>query len=61
MVARKTGLSKARVGELTLNSKAQLRADELYLIAKAVDANPGDLINELYGHLSLQNDDDQKG
>ncbi len=53
MVARRTGLSKARVGELTLNSSSKLRADELYLIAKSIDADPCDMLNTLYGHLTL--------
>ena len=37
MVARRTGLSKARVNELTLNPSTKLRADDLFLIAKAID------------------------
>lgn len=53
VVARRTGLSKARIGELTLNKAAKLRADELYLIAKAIDADPCELLNLLYGHLTL--------
>ncbi len=54
MVARRTGLSKARMNELTLNPSAKLRADELYLIAKAIDMDPCELMNLLYGHLTLQ-------
>ncbi|WP_212001179.1 helix-turn-helix transcriptional regulator [Chitinophaga sp. HK235] len=50
-VARKTGLSKPRLSELTLNPSAKLRADELYLIALAIDVNPGDLLEALYGGL----------
>lgn len=39
-VARKTGLSKPRLSELTLNPAAKLRAGELYLTALAIDVNP---------------------
>ena len=52
-VARKTGLSKPRLSELTLNPSAKLRADELYLIALAIDVKPGDLLEVLYGDLIL--------
>lgn len=53
MVARRTGLSKARMNELTLTPTAKLRADELYLIAKAIGMEPCDLLNVLCGHLRL--------
>lgn len=57
MVARRTGLSRARMNELSLNASAKLRADELYLIAKAIDADPGDVLKALYGHLELRKED----
>lgn len=43
-VARKTGLSKPRVSELTINSTAKLRVEELYLIALAIGVKPGELL-----------------
>ena len=43
LVARKTGLSKQRMGELTLNDDAKLRAKEVYLIAKAISVDPAEL------------------
>lgn len=52
-VARKAGLTKARMNELTLNERSHLRAEELYLIALAIDVKPGDLLEVLYGELSL--------
>jgi len=52
-VARKTGLSKQRMGELTLNDDAKLRANELYLIAKAIQADPNELFAHVCGHLTL--------
>lgn len=48
-VARKTGLSRARMNELTLNAKSHLRAEELYLIALAIDVAPCELLESLYG------------
>lgn len=56
MVARRTGLSKARIGELTLNPTARLRADELFLIAKAIGVPPGEMFNDLFGNLTLNED-----
>jgi DNA-binding Xre family transcriptional regulator len=53
-VARKTGLSKARISELSLKKSANLRAHELYLIALAIDVSPCDMLNSLYGSLKLK-------
>ncbi len=53
-VARKAGLTKARMNELTLNEKSHLRAEELYLIALAIGVKPGDLLEVLYGDLTLE-------
>lgn len=52
-VARKTGLSKARMNELTLSERSHLRAEELYLIALAIDVNPCDVFKELFRDLKL--------
>ncbi len=53
-VARKTGLTKARMNELTLNNRSHLRAEELYLIALAIGVIPGELLEALYGELKLK-------
>ncbi|WP_346239609.1 helix-turn-helix domain-containing protein [Niabella insulamsoli] len=53
-VARKTGLTKARMNELTLNERSHLRAEELCLIAQAIDIQPCELLEALYGKLKLQ-------
>lgn len=53
-VARKTGLSKARISELSLNSTTRLQAEELYRIALAIDVNPCELLEALYGDLKLK-------
>jgi DNA-binding Xre family transcriptional regulator len=53
-VARKTGLSRARLNELTLHERSHLRAEELYLIALAIDVSPFELLQSLYGNLKLK-------
>ncbi|MBV8255562.1 MAG: helix-turn-helix transcriptional regulator [Chitinophaga sp.] len=50
-VARKTGISKARLSELTLKESAKLRVEELYLIALAIDVEPCDMLEFICGHL----------
>lgn len=55
-ISRKTGISKSRISELTLNPSTQLRAWELYLIALALDVDPGEMFKEMYMDLSLKND-----
>lgn len=52
-IARKTGLSRARMNELTLSERSHLRAEELYLIALAIDVDPCELLKDLYGDLKL--------
>ncbi|MBX2923043.1 MAG: helix-turn-helix transcriptional regulator [Chitinophagaceae bacterium] len=50
-IARKTGLSKARISELSLNPSTRLQAEELYKIALAIDVAPCDLLEALYREL----------
>lgn len=52
-VARKTGISKTRLSELSNNSTTKLRVDELYLIALAIDVEPIDVLNEVCKELKL--------
>ena len=44
-VARKTGLYKSRINELTNNNSARLSAEELYLISLAIDVDPCEVLN----------------
>ncbi len=44
-VARKTGLSAFRLSQLSINPKSQLRVDELYLIALAIEADPAEILS----------------
>ena len=43
MVSRRTGISQARLSQLTSNESTKLRADELYLIALAIHVDPGEM------------------
>lgn len=53
-VARKTGLHKTRINELTNLERARLTAEELYLIALAIDVDPCDMLNYVCEGLSLR-------
>nr|WP_298926553.1 helix-turn-helix transcriptional regulator [uncultured Allomuricauda sp.] len=53
-VARKTGISKTRLSELSNNGRTKLRVDELYLIALAIDADPCEVFKEICKHLELR-------
>lgn len=55
-VARKTGISKTRLSELSNNRSTKLRADELYLIALAIDVDPCEVLKEVCSELSLITD-----
>ena len=56
LISRKTGLNPSRLSELSINPKAKLRADELYLIALAIEANPCELLDFVCGDLKLDNE-----
>jgi putative transcriptional regulator len=55
-VARKTGISKTRLSELSNNTSTKLRVDELYLIALAIDVEPIEVLNEVCKDLKLLNE-----
>lgn len=57
-VSRRTGISKSRLTQLTSNDSAKLRADELYLIALSINADPGEMFKELFGGLGLRGNDE---
>lgn len=56
IVARKTGLSKQRMGELTLNESAKLRAQEVYVIALAIGVPPCELFEYVCEGLTLKDE-----
>ena len=47
MVSRRTGISQAQLFQLSSNESTKLRADELYLIALAIDIDPGDIFKDM--------------
>ena len=53
MVSRRTGISQARLSQLSSNESTKLRADELYLIALAIDIDPCELLMEVFKGLKL--------
>lgn len=53
MVSRRTGINQARLSQLSSNESTRLRADELYLIALAIDVEPSELLNEVFKGLKL--------
>jgi transcriptional regulator with XRE-family HTH domain len=52
-IARRTGISKARLTQLTNNTTTKLTAEELWKIALSIDMIPGSLLNEVCGHIEL--------
>lgn len=52
-VSRKTGIGKSRLSNLSTKEDTNLKAKELYLISKAIDANPTEILERIYGHLKL--------
>ncbi len=53
-VSRRTGISKSRLSQLSSNKSTKLRADELYLIALAIDIAPGEMFEEIFKDLKLE-------
>jgi DNA-binding Xre family transcriptional regulator len=52
-VARKTGISTYRLSQLSINLKSQLRVDEMYLIALALEVDPSEILGFVCKDLSL--------
>jgi DNA-binding Xre family transcriptional regulator len=53
MVSRKTGISQSRMSQLSTNETTKLRADELYVIALALELDPCEVLKELYGDVGV--------
>lgn len=54
-VSSKTGISPSRLSELSRNETTKLKAEELFLIALAIDVPPDEVLNKVFGHLKLKN------
>ena len=55
-VSNRTGISRSRMSELTLNPATHLRAKELYLIALAIDIDPCEVLREVCRNVQLKNE-----
>ncbi len=52
-ISRKTKIHTTRLNELSNKDSAKLRADELYLIALAIEVDPCDLLQYVCSELKL--------
>lgn len=52
-VSRKTGIRKSRLSNLCTKENTNLKAEELYLISKAIDADPSEILEKIYGQLKM--------
>lgn len=53
-VSRKTGISTSRLSQLSNNETTNLKVEELFLIALAIDVEPTEILNKVCGHLKLK-------
>jgi putative transcriptional regulator len=53
-VSRKTGISTSRLSELSLKNSTRLTAEELYLIALAIDTEPLTVLEEVCKNVKLE-------
>lgn len=53
-VSRKTGISTSRLSQLSRNETTNLKVEELYLIALAIDVPPLELLQKVCKHLKLK-------
>ena len=53
-ILRKTGISTLLLSELGLKSQTRLTAEELYLIALAIDAKPSTDLEEVCKNVKLE-------
>jgi transcriptional regulator with XRE-family HTH domain len=52
-VARRTGISKSRISQLSSNENTHLRVEELYLIALAINVAPAEVLEEVCKGIKL--------
>ena len=52
-ISRRTGIGTNRLSDLTLKESSRLTAEELYLIALAIDVEPGIILQQLYKNVDL--------
>ncbi|MEE9361648.1 MAG: helix-turn-helix domain-containing protein [Cellulophaga sp.] len=54
-ISRKTKITTSRLSDLCLKEYARLTAEELYLIAWAIDVEPSIVLNDIFKNLKLEN------
>jgi len=52
-ISRRTKISPSRLSELSLKGTARLTAEEVYLIALAIDIEPSNLLTEVCKNIKL--------
>lgn len=53
-ISRRTGISASRLSELSLKESTRLTAEELYLIALAIDTSPSIVLDEVCKNVKLE-------
>ncbi len=53
-ISRRTGISASRLSELSLKETTRLTAEELYLIALAIDISPSIVLDEVCKNVKLE-------
>jgi DNA-binding Xre family transcriptional regulator len=53
-IARRTGITKQRMTDITTDTNVTLRADEVWLIARAIQVDPGELLEYVCSHLKVK-------
>lgn len=53
-ISRKTKIHTTRLNELSNKESARLTAEELYLIALAIEVAPAELLDYVCSHLSIE-------
>ncbi|WP_437371249.1 helix-turn-helix domain-containing protein [Maribacter litoralis] len=54
-ISRRTDITTSRLSDLCLKKYARLTAEELYLIALAIDINPSEVFEEIFKDVKLKN------
>lgn len=53
-ISRRTNITTSRLSDLCLKEYARLTAEELYLIALAIDIEPSEVLKEIFKDFKLQ-------
>ena len=54
-ISRRTDITTSRLSDLCLKEYARLTAEELYLIALAIDVNPSEIFGQIFKNVKLKN------